>query len=117
MVVDIHGTPANYKEIIKIKKYKLKLIVDAAQAPGSKFNKKFTVNYSDIGGCSFNRHKHIQTGEAVCLTNNKDIAMKAMLINHGEGVLDDPKDLKMPMIGFNFRMTEMEAAVGAQLQS
>ena len=33
------------------------------QAPGSKFNKKFTVNYSDIGGYSFNRHKHIQTGE------------------------------------------------------
>lgn len=120
MVVDIHGSPANYKEIIKIKKkYNLKLIVDAAQAPGSKFDKKFTVNYSDIGGYSFNKHKHIQTGEGgVCLTNNKDIAMKAMLIrNHGEGVLDDPKRFKkMPMIGFNFRMTEMEAAMGiAQL--
>ena len=52
------------KRLLRLKKNKLKLIVDAAQAPGSKFNKKFTVNYSDIGGYSFNRHKHIQTGEA-----------------------------------------------------
>ena len=120
MIVDIHGTPANYERLLEIKKkYKIKLIVDAAQAPGSKFKNKYTVNYSDIGGYSFNRHKHIQTGEGgVCLTNNKEIAMKAMLIrNHGEGVLSDPKKFKkMPMIGFNFRMTEMEAAMGlAQL--
>lgn len=120
MVVDIHGTPAKYSEIIKLKKkYNLKIIVDAAQAPGSKYNKKYTVNYGDIGGYSFNRHKHIQTGEGgVCLTNNKNIAFKAMLIrNHGEGVLSNQKKfIKYPMIGFNFRMNEIEAAMGiAQL--
>ena len=120
MIVDIHGTPANYKELIKIKKkYNLKIIIDAAQAPGSKYKNKYTVNYGDIGGYSFNRHKHIQTDEGgVCLTNDKKIAMKAMLIrNHGEGVLNTTRRFKkMPMVGFNFRMTELEAAMGiAQL--
>lgn len=72
IVVDIFGHPANYREISKIaKKYNLKIICDAAQSPGSKYVGKYSGTVGDIGGFSFNYHKHIHTGEGgVIVTNN-----------------------------------------------
>jgi dTDP-4-amino-4,6-dideoxygalactose transaminase len=119
IVVDIFGHPANYREIKKIaKKYDLKIICDAAQSPGSKYFGKFSGTTGDIGGFSFNYHKHIHTGEGGALvTNNKIYAKKMKLIrNHAEAVVlnnSKKKDL-VNMLGHNFRMGEIEAAIGIQ---
>ena len=89
LAVDIFGHSANLGEIKKIaKKYKLKIISDTAQAPGALYKGKFAGTISDIGGFSFNYHKHIHCGEGgMIVTNNIRLARRAMLIrNHAESV-------------------------------
>ena len=103
------------KKINKLaKKYKLKVISDTAQAIGSKYYNKFTGTSADIGGFSLNRHKHIQTGEGgIIVTNNKKLAENMIKIrNHGEVINKDKKFRNL--IGYNFRMGEMEAAIGIE---
>ena len=75
MVVDIFGHPAPYKEIRNCKKNKLKVISDSAQSLGAKYYGKYSGVQADIGGYSFNVHKHLNTGEGgMIITNNKILA-------------------------------------------
>lgn len=113
IVADIFGQSADYKSIMSIaKKRKIFVISDTAQAIGSRYFKKYSGTLSDIGGFSLNRHKHIQTGEGgIILTNNKKLALNMYKIrNHGE-VVNKDKNFRN-LIGYNFRMNEVEAAVG-----
>ena len=120
MSVDIFGQSANTEALMDIaKKYKLKVISDSAQAPGAKRNGKFAGTLTDVGGFSLNYHKHIHTGEGgILVTDDDEIAQKCRLIrNHGESVVGEAgiEDIRN-IIGYNFRMTEIEAAIGvAQL--
>ena len=70
-----------------------------------------------IGVLSLNYHKHIHTGEGgICLTDDSSLAERMQLIrNHGEAVVEKKgvQDLTN-MIGFNFRMGEIEAAIGIE---
>ena len=112
VVADIFGQSADYKKIMKLaKRYNLKVISDSAQAIGSKNFNNFTGTNADIGGYSLNRHKHIHSGEGgVIITNNKELAENMFKIrNHGECINEDKKFRNL--IGFNFRMGEVEAAV------
>jgi dTDP-4-amino-4,6-dideoxygalactose transaminase len=117
IVVDIFGHPAQYDEIKKIAlKHKLKLIGDSAQSIGVKYKGKYTGTQCDISGFSLNYHKQIHTGEGgIILTNNKIYAKKLKLLrNHAEVVLAEKsrkKDL-INMLGYNFRLGEIEAAIG-----
>lgn len=118
LAVDIFGHSANLSKIKKIaKKYKLKIISDTAQAPGALYKGKFAGTISDIGGFSFNYHKHIHCGEGgMIVTNNIKLARRAMLIrNHAESVIQstDKKNLSN-MIGYNFRLGEIESAIVLQ---
>lgn len=118
LVIDIFGHPANYDEIFKIsKKYNLRIISDSAQSIGSKYKNKYTGTFADIGGYSFNCHKHINTGEGgMLVTNNLKLARRMRLIrNHAEAVLKNSNsNLNSDLIGYNFRLGEMEAAVGIE---
>ena len=120
MLVDITGHPSDIDSFNKIaKKYKLKLIIDAAQSIGAKYvkKKKYAGTVGDVGGFSFNIHKHINTGEGgVIVTNNKNIANKAYLIrNHGENMVNKIKTNNLSnLIGYNFRLGEIEAAIGIE---
>ena len=122
MVIDIFGHPAPYKEILKIaKKNKLRVISDSAQSLGAKYYGKHSGIQSDIGGYSFNVHKHLNTGEGgMIVTNNKLLAERCRILrNHGENIMNNSikKSSMKNMIGFNFRMTEIESAIGlAQLK-
>ncbi len=115
MAVDIFGLSSNLDEIKKIaKKNNLKVITDAAQAPFSNYKNKIGGTIGDIGGISLNYHKHIHSGEGgVILTNNKLYSEKMKMIrNHGEAVLRKRKKFPLiNMIGNNFRMGEIEAAI------
>jgi len=114
IVVDIFGQP--YSERINeiAKKHNLKVIEDCAQAPYAKLGEKFAGTLGDIGVYSLNYHKHIHSGEGgIVVTNNDELADRISLIrNHAEAVVEakGQKNL-INMIGFNFRMTEIEASI------
>lgn len=118
LVTNIFGHAARLSEILEIaKKHNLKVIEDNAQAPNAKYHEKYAGTVADIGVFSLNYHKHIHTGEGgVCVTDNDELAERIQLIrNHAEAVVSDKgvKNLNN-MIGFNFRMPEMEAAIGIE---
>lgn len=116
MSVDIFGQSASTEILMEIaEKHNLILISDSAQAPGALRNGKFAGTLSHIGGFSFNYHKHIHTGEGgLLVTNNDVLAQRAKLIrNHAEAVVKEASVANLNnMIGFNFRMTEIDAAIG-----
>lgn len=116
IVADIFGQSSDIYQIMRVaKKYNLKVICDSAQAPGSKIKNKYTGTISHIGGFSLNYHKHIHTGEGgIIITNDNRLARKMRLIrNHAEASIDKNDDLNN-MIGHNFRMGEIEAAIGIE---
>jgi dTDP-4-amino-4,6-dideoxygalactose transaminase len=78
---------------------------------------KFAGTLADIGGFSLNYHKFIHTGEGgVLVTNNYVLSEKMKMIrNHAESILKERKNFPLQnMIGYNFRMGEIEAAIGIQ---
>jgi len=118
LVVHIFGNPAKMDEIMSIaRKHGLLVIEDAAQCPMAVYKGQFAGTIGDIGVFSLNYHKHIHTGEGgMIVTNNEKLAEKCQLIrNHGEAVVEAKgvTDI-LNTHGFNFRMTEMEAAVGCE---
>lgn len=118
MVVNLFGGPANFKEVLKIaKKNNLRIIEDNAQSPGAKYNGKFTGTIGDIGVFSFNVHKVIQSGEGgVLVTNSKKYAFRAQMArNHGENLTGKGGNYNFgPIIGSNYRMTEIEAVIASE---
>ena len=70
-----------------------------------------------MGGYSLNYHKHIHTGEGgIVVTNNPSIANKVRLIrNHAEAVINsNNKNILSNMLGYNFRLGEIESAIGIE---
>jgi dTDP-4-amino-4,6-dideoxygalactose transaminase len=118
LVVHIFGHPAEMDQIMAIaKKYNLYVIEDCAQAPHGLYKGKNVGTIGDIGVFSLNYHKHIHTGEGgVITTNNPDLADRCQMIrNHAENVVAQRgiKNLTN-LIGYNYRMTEIESAIGIE---
>ena len=116
MSVDIFGQSADMDSIMAIaNRYSLKVISDTAQSPGAIYKGKYAGTISDVGGFSLNYHKHIHTGEGgILVTNDDQIAQRLQLIrNHAEAVVGgmDFTDLTN-MVGYNFRLGEIECAMG-----
>lgn len=118
IIVHLYGIPARLKEILEIaRQRKIFLIEDAAEAHGALWGKKRTGSVGNIGCFSFFGNKIITTGEGgMCVTNSRNLYEKMKIIySHGS------KSHKLiyyyhPMIGHNFRMTNIQAALGlAQL--
>lgn len=120
VAVDIFGHPSQSEQLMALaKKRNLRVFTDSAQAPGAKVGTQFAGTLTDLGGYSLNHHKHINTGEGgLVVTNDDEIAENVALIrNHAEAVVGGmgKRDIKN-MVGYNFRMGEIEAAIGlAQL--
>jgi dTDP-4-amino-4,6-dideoxygalactose transaminase len=118
LVVHIMGHPADMDAIMAIaKKHRLIVIEDCAQAPMGKYKGRYVGTIGDMGIFSLNYHKHIHTGEGgIIVTNNKDLAEKVQLIrNHAETVVEAKGSSDLTnMIGYNYRMTEVEAAIGIE---
>lgn len=118
IVVDIFGQPYDAPAINALaKKHNLYVIEDTAQAPGAMLGDKHAGTLGDIGVYSLNYHKHIHSGEGgIIVTDNDVLADKIRLIrNHAEAVLNargikDRSEL-INMVGYNYRMTEIEAAI------
>ncbi len=122
MPVHLAGNVADMAAILDIaQRHGLKVIEDAAQAIGAEWRGIKAGAIGDAGVFSFQQSKNITTGEGgVIITRHPELARRARLIlNHGEAIFDDrhgPDDLDN-MVGFNFRLPELCAALGrAQLK-
>ena len=118
IVVDLLGHPAEMDEIMDLARERnLIVIEDAAQVPGATYNGRYAGTLAHIGVFSLNYHKTIHTGEGgVVVTDDSRFADRLALIrNHGEVVVKDKgADDIVNLIGFNYRMTEIEAAIGIE---
>jgi dTDP-4-amino-4,6-dideoxygalactose transaminase len=105
------------------KKYHLFVIEDNAQAFGGEYKGKKTGTLGDIAACSFCQNKTFTTGGegGMVTTDNEELAWKARSFrDHGYDVKDRLNLLEMEqklsyihnMVGFNYRMTEMQSAIG-----
>ena len=124
LIVHQIGMPANIDAFKKLcKKYNLKLIEDAACAAGSEYNGKKIGSHSDLVCFSFHPRKVITTGDGGMITtsNEKFYERLKLLRQHGMSVNDRVRHLSKKIIteeyfevGYNYRMTDIQAAVGIQ---
>ncbi|MBC3374684.1 UDP-4-amino-4,6-dideoxy-N-acetyl-beta-L-altrosamine transaminase [Pseudomonas sp. SWRI92] len=124
VVVHLCGQPCDMQAIHELaKRYGFKVIEDASHAIGGKYRGEFIGNgkYSDITVFSFHPVKIITTAEGgMVLTNNTELANKmALLRSHGitrdaqqMTQSDGPWYYQQIDLGFNYRMTELQAALG-----
>ena len=117
VAVNLFGNPARLHELRSIAdRHGVFLIEDNAQAPGATIGAAFTGTIGHLSIFSLNCHKTIQCGEGgVVLTNDAILADRLHLVrNHGEVVLsmrpEVPAEL-YGLVGFNYRLTELQAAV------
>ena len=124
-IVPVHyaGHPADMEKIKKIaNRHGLRVIEDACHALGAKYrgSKVGSCKYSDATVFSFHPVKHITTGEGgAVLTNDEEIYQKLLLIrNHGinrEKFVYEPDGdwyYEVQSLGFNFRLTDIQASLG-----
>lgn len=118
IAVDLFGHPAAMTEIMTIaEEHNLVVIEDAAQAPGASLHDRPAGTLAHMGVFSLNYHKTIQCGEGgVVVTNDSGLAERLQLIrNHGEVVVKAKgTENIVNLVGFNYRMTEIEAAIARE---
>jgi len=112
MPVHIYGQSCDMDPIVELaRKYKIRIVEDAAQGFGVFYKGRHTGTIGDVGVISFFADKTITTGEgAVILTNDEAIYNKLkMLRNQGR---PNSGTFIHPELGMNFRMTDLQCAVG-----
>lgn len=126
--VDYSGMPVDYDEINQIaKKHKLVVIADAAHSLGATYKRQRVGKLADMTVFSFHPVKSITTGEGgMVVTNNKKYYQKLLLfrthgITRNQNLLiqknNGPWYYEMQELGFNYRMTDIQAGLGlSQLQ-
>jgi dTDP-4-amino-4,6-dideoxygalactose transaminase len=124
MPVHLYGNVCDMDKIHALaKKHNLFVIEDNAEAYGGEYKGKKTGTLGDIAGCSFCQNKTFTTGGegGMVTTDNEDLAWRARSFrDHGYDVKERLSLLeleqKLPyihnMVGWNYRMTEMQSAIG-----
>lgn len=130
VAVHLCGQPCDMQTIDKLaKRYGFKVIEDASHAIGGRYQDEFIGNcrYSDITVFSFHPVKIITTAEGgMVLTNDAELASEMTLLR-SHGITRDPAQMTQDSdgpwyyqqigLGFNYRMTELQAALGiSQMQ-
>ncbi len=118
MAVNLFGHPAQLAALRALADRRgIFLIEDNAQGPLAEEDGRLAGTVGHIGVFSLNYHKHIHTGEGgICVTDDDGLALRLRLIrNHGENVVTgyQVEDITN-LYGFNFRMTELSAAIGIE---
>src|SRR3990172_1904658 len=115
--VHLYGNPCDMEEICKIaRKCSLYVIEDATESLGATYKNRYTGTFGDLGIFSFNGNKTITTGGGGMVVGNDEKRLEHIkfLVNQAR---DEAKGYYHPEIGFNYRMTNIEAAIGlAQLE-
>jgi len=115
--VHLYGQVCDMDSIMDLaKQYNLKIVEDCAEAHGAMFKGKKVGSFGDIGCFSFYGNKVITTGEGgMCVTNSNELNDKLRLLrDHG---MSKTKRYYHDVVGYNYRMTNLQAAIGlAQLE-
>lgn len=122
VIVHVFGNMANMEKVMEIaEKYKLKVVEDATEALGSyctegKYEGKFAGTIGDFGVYSFNGNKIMTTGGGgMMVASDPELAEKARYLS--TQAKDDVLYYIHNEIGYNYRMTNLQAAIGvAQLE-
>lgn len=117
MLVHIYGLPVDVDPVLALaKKYDLKVIEDAAEAHGQTYKSKPCGSFGDISTFSFYPNKHVTTGEGGMIAcDDDDLAELCRSLRNLCFQAD--KRFKHERLGWNLRMTNMQAAIGlAQLE-
>lgn len=124
-IIPVHftGQPAELDEIHRLaQEHNLVVIEDAAHALGASYKKKHIGGLSDMTMFSFHPVKHITSGEGGVITTNDDVYYQKLLQFRSHGIIKDqqlmteshgPWYYEMQSLGFNYRMTDIQAALGA----
>jgi perosamine synthetase len=115
--VHILGHPVDLDPLIEVaKKYKLTIVEDATESLGAEYRGRKTGNLADIGCFSFNGNKIITTGGGgMIVTNDPARAAKAKYLS--TQAKDDPIEYVHKETGFNYRLSNVQAALGvAQME-
>lgn len=115
--VHLYGYPADMRELCKFAKlHNLKVIEDAAEAIGSRINGKHVGTFGDVGVFSFFANKTITTGEGGMIVFNDPTLLDAakMMRSHG---FSSKKRYWHETWGSNFRLTNLQAALGVAQMS
>lgn len=117
IVVHLYGNPADMDSIMSVaKKHNLYVIEDAAEAHGALYQGKKAGSIGDIGTFSFFGNKLITTGEGGMVVTDNPQFNESLRLLKGQGV-DPNKRYWHSVVGYNYRMTNIEAAIGlAQLE-
>ena len=117
LLVHLYGNSCDLDNFYNLRdEYNLKIIEDCAEALGTKFMDYHVGKYADASVYSFFGNKLITTGEGgmVCFNNKKYFELAKILISHG---MNPIKKYWHDEVGYNFRMTNIQAALGlAQLE-
>ncbi|MBL18376.1 MAG: cell wall biogenesis protein [Flavobacteriaceae bacterium] len=118
-IVHYLGLPLNMERVLQIcKKYNLFLIEDCALALGARYKGKHVGLFGDVGSFSFYPIKHITTAEGGMVISKKKSIISKLQKLKAFGYDKTLKDRKIPgkygvdILGYNFRMNEIEAAIG-----
>ncbi len=122
IIVHIFGNMANMEKVMEIaSKYNLKVVEDATEAIGTYYKKGkykgyFAGTIGDFGAYSFNGNKIITTGGGgMLVSRHNDLLKKAKYLS--TQAKDDELYYKHDEVGYNYRMTNIQAAIGvAQLE-
>jgi perosamine synthetase len=116
MPVHVYGQAADLDPILEIaKKYDLRVVEDAAQGYGVLYKGKHVGCVGDVGIISFFADKTVTTGEGAVLLTNSDEIYERLRYLRNQGRLESSTFIH-PELGMNFRMTDLQCAVGvAQL--
>jgi dTDP-4-amino-4,6-dideoxygalactose transaminase len=112
IVVHLYGMPAKMKEIEYIaNRYEIPLIEDAAEALGSKIDDKPCGSFGKFGILSFNGNKIITTsGGGALLSNDANSIIKGRFL--ASQAKDNAPHFQHSTIGYNYRMSNISAAIG-----
>ncbi|MED4877002.1 UDP-4-amino-4,6-dideoxy-N-acetyl-beta-L-altrosamine transaminase [Anoxybacillus geothermalis] len=120
--VDFTGQPVELDRILEIaRKYNLIVIEDAAHALGATYKGRKIGSISDMTMFSFHPVKHITSGEGGIITTNNKEYYEKLLQFRSHGITRNKEKLneyhgpwyyEMQFLGYNYRMTDIQAALG-----
>ena len=112
--VHVFGNPCNMDEIVRIaQNHNLYIIEDAAEAHGAEYNEQKVGSFSHIGAFSFFANKNLTTGEGgMVVTNDDNLFTKCKYFKNMCFPVNGPRNYTHDDIGFNYRMSNLHAAIG-----
>ena len=118
MPVHLYGHPSEMQAILEIaKRRSLFVLEDAAEAHGAQCDGKRVGSFGDCATFSFFGNKIVTTGEGGMVTTNDDQLAAKLRLYRGQG-MDLNRRYWFPVIGYNYRMTNIQAAIGlAQMET